>query len=480
MIRMFTRRLAELSLLIAVAMASMGMLTADAEEGGPRQGEVMVSEQVGELVPKTLSLARAIEIAIEHNPQVAAAQQGVRATEGLLTQAKSALLPRLEVTSSRATPVDLPAFSFQSRDSTWETDFSFSQPLYTAGSIQKGVAAAKNYLQGAEGAFRRARQQIAFAVRQSYYGVLTAEEGVKVAQEVLSSAQEHLRIAQLRYQAGVAPRFDALAAEARVARVEQGLIAAKAGRDIAWAALSAVLGVPIPQGVELTTPRPVTPEEVDLDSLRQEALRNRPDLLAGQAETAAAWAQLAIARAARWPTVVAAASYGLRPRTTVSGEWFGMPGTEIVISQSSGTIALVASWSLFNGGQVEGEIYTADAKLKQAEKNVESLQQQMNLEVKRAYLLLEAAKAQVAAAQKEVAQAQEAHRIATLRYEEGVGTSVEILDAEANLEGAKTRLNQAVYGLNLAVAELELAVGRDWAESTGEDVGEEGRQVGSD
>ncbi|MBE9566390.1 MAG: TolC family protein, partial [Proteobacteria bacterium] len=61
--------------------------------------------------------------------------------------------------------------------------------------------------------------------------------------------------------------------------------------------------------------------------------------------------------------------------------------------------------------------------------------------------------------------AQEAHRIATLRYQEGVGTSVEILDAEAALEGAKTRLNGALFGLNLAVAQLDLAGGLDWSES---------------
>jgi outer membrane protein TolC len=257
-----------------------------------------------------------------------------------------------------------------------------------------------------------------------------------------------------------------------VARVEQGLIAAQTNRDIAWAALSTVLGVPLPESVKLTTPRPLTPEQVDLDALRQEARQNRPDLLAAKGQTAAASAQLAIARAARWPMISATASYALREQTMISGDLLGMPGTDIVVSQNSGYIGLVASWSLFNGGQVYGEIQTAQAQMRQAEKNVESLRQQMDLEVKRAYLLLEAAKAQVAAAQKEAAQAREAHRIATLRYQEGVGTSVEILDAEANLEGAKTRLNEAVYGLNLAVAEMELAVGRDWAKSAPEVPGE--------
>jgi outer membrane protein TolC len=220
------------------------------------------------------------------------------------------------------------------------------------------------------------------------------------------------------------------------------------------------MGVPIPPGTQLTTPRPVTWEQADFDALQAEAQANRPDLAAAEGQVAAARAQLAIAKAARQPTVAASIAYSLIPKTTVE---LGEPPTEIVISQNTGTIALSASWSLFNGGQVEGEISQAQAQLRQAEDGVTGLKQQIELDVTSAYTSLSAARAQVAAAQKEVAQAQEAFRVATIRYEEGVGTSVEILSAEADLADAKTRLNQAIFGLNLAVAQLDLALGRDGA-----------------
>jgi outer membrane protein TolC len=274
-----------------------------------------------------------------------------------------------------------------------------------------------------------------------------------------------LRIAGLRYDAGVAPQFDVLAAEARVAQVEQALIAAQANLNISSAALGTVLGVPLPEGVKLSTPRPLEVTKADPEALSAEALEKRPDLLTAKASAAAAWAQLGVAKAARQPTISAVASYSLRPKTVISGDVFGQPGVDFVVSQNSGIIALVASWSLFNGGQVAGQILTAEGQLGQAQKNVETAQLQVALDVKSAYLLLEAGKAQVSAAHKEVEQATEAHRIATLRYQEGVGTSVEILDAEATLQGARTRLNAAIYDLNLALAKLDLAVGRDWAPS---------------
>lgn len=447
--RMGSRLLAVLLVSGAVAVLAVAAGAQEAAPGSAGQE------------PGTLSLEQAIRTALVNNPQVGVAEQGIWARRGQLTQAQGLLMPRLDLATRRVTPVDLPAFSFQSSDTTLETELSASVPLYTAGSLQQGAAAARSLLRASEGVYERARQQIAFAVRQTYYGVLTAEEAVKVAQDVLNSAQEHLRVARLRYEEGVAPQYDVLAAEARVARVEQELISARSARDIAWASLGAVMGAPVPSGTKLTTPRPVETIEATLEALSQEARANRPDLRVGQSQVAAARAQLAVVRAARYPTVAAAASYTLRQKASIPGTELGLPeGTELVISQSSGYLVLSATWALFNGGQVFGQIRTAEAGVRQAERSLRDLELSVGLEVERAYYSLRAAQAQLLAARKEVEQAAEAHRVAKLRYQEGVGTSVEILDAEANLEGARTRLNQAIYGLNLAVAQVDLAVGR--------------------
>lgn len=464
------RRGFELATLVAVGLATfvagvLAMTLACAPAlAEPPQAEVTEAVRI---VPSVLTLEEAIEIALQYNPQVGAAAQGILASEGVVMQATSLAMPRLNVETTRSTPVDLPDFSFQSTDSSWATSITISQPLFTGGSVGRAIAAARGYLRGSRGGHRRTQQAIAFAVRQSYYLVLTTEQGVRVAEEVMASAREHVRVAQLRFQAGVAPQYDVLAAEAREARVEQGLISAGVERDIAWAALSAVLGVRVPEETELVTPPAVeatATTATDLATLIQAAVAQRGDVLAARAQVAAAEALVGVARARRKPTISAIASYTLREKTTISGDDFGSPGADIVVAQNSGFLALSASWSLFNGGEVTGEIQTAEAERSRAQRQVESLEHQVELEVRSSYLLVAAAHAQVGAAQKEAAQAQEAHRIATLRYQEGVGTSVEILDAEAALEGAKTRLNEARFGLNLAVAQLDLAVGQDWSE----------------
>ncbi len=418
-------------------------------------------EGVTDVVPPTLSVEKAIELAIEYNPDVAASAQGVVVADAQVIQAISRLMPRVTVEANRVTPVDLPEFSFQSSEPAWETTVGFSQPLYTGGGLRAGVRAARDLLRGSEGAYRRTRQEIAFGVRGYYYAVLSAEEQVRVARQAVESAEETLRVSRLRYEAGVAPEFDVLSAEARVARAEQGLISAEVLRDTAWASLSTAIGVPIPAGTELSTPRPAVAEEIPPESLRAEALAERPDLLAAQAAVGAARGFVAVAQAGRYPFIGASLQYTLREDVVIAGDVIGSPGTDIVVSQDSGFISLSIGWSLFTGGQVEGEVREAKARLRQAEDAVVSLRHQVELDVRSADLALAAARAQVKAGDKEVTQQEEAYRIATIRYQEGVGTSVELLTAETDLEDARTRRNRAAFDLALAIAQLDLALGRD-------------------
>jgi outer membrane protein len=409
-------------------------------------------------VPHELTIRDAIAIALRNNPTVAIAQQDVRAAAGGVMQAASALMPHAQADVQRTTPVDLPPFSFQARGSTWQTTFTVSWLLYSWGAARNGYRAARSLTAAAEQTYTRTDEQIAYNVRQNYYAVLTARAGVDVQQEVLNSAQENLRVARLRYEAGVAPQYDVLAAEARVASVQQELVAAQGRLDVAWAALAQVLGVPIPPGTVVATPPAATPAGTDLPTLLETAFAQRADLQAAEFQMYAAERRLAATRVGALPTVSSVVSYTFLPSTSID---LGIPGAPpVVVSQNSGFIALAISWPMFTAGLVEGETETARARYQQAQENVQSVRNQIDFGVRSAYFLVQSAQAQITAGEKEVTQATEALRIANLRYREGVGTSVEVLQAEVSLQDARTRLNEAVFTLNLAVAGLDLAVGR--------------------
>ena len=410
---------------------------------------------------KALTLEEAVAIALRNNPAVEIANQEIKANLGVVLQAESRAYPRLEVSTTRTTPVDQPEFSFQSQGTSWATDFSLTQPLWTWGAVAKGVKAAEELLSSSRKLYVRAQDQVAFAARQAYFGVLTAQEAVKVQYEVLAAAKEQQRIAGLRHEAGVAPKYDVLAAEARVARVEQQVATAAGALSITWANLSRVLGVPLADDTTLSSAQPATAEPPSLAELVAEAQANRPDVLATRALVAANEAGLAVARTGNLPSIGGVISYSLRPKTTISLD----TETEVTISQNSGYIALAANWSLFNGGEVFGEVTAAEARLEQSRQGLRQLGLQVESEVKNAYYVIETTRAQVTAAQKEVEQAQEAKRIADLRYQEGVSTSVEVLDAQTQLGDAKNRLIAATSNLSIALAELDLAAGRSLAQA---------------
>jgi outer membrane protein TolC len=450
---MFRRRIAAL-LLAAAAAVTMHVPARAAETPAPTPPATTAAAPA-----PTLSMEEAVATAIRSNPTVAIADQEVVASRGQAEQATAAVLPRVSATIARTTRIsESDTAGTQTTGSRWSTNGSITQPLYTWGALSKGLRAARQVVRSSESSAIRAQEEVAYLARQAYYRVLTSQESVRVQQDVLAAAQEHLRVAQLRYDAGIAPQYDVLAAEARVARVQQVLASAQGGLSISWAGLSRVMAAEVPMDTVLTSPRPATVQEVDLPALIGEATQNRADVQAARAQVSVGEARTAIARTGNLPKLAAVASYSFAPSTVLAGA--GPGGSDILVSQSGGAVVLAATWDLFTGGSVHGATAAAKAGTEQARQEVRARQQQAEEEVRNAYYGITTAQAQVTAAGKEVTQAQEAYRIAQVRYQEGVSTSVEVLDAQTNLGDARNNLNNAIFALNLAVAQLDLAVGR--------------------
>jgi len=445
---MVVRRFAALILVVAVAWLGGAVLAGEAAATAPTPEKAPAG--------KALTLEDAIGLALRNNPSVEIANQQIKENVGVVTQATSAAFPKVNVTTTRTTPVNQPAFSFQGQGISWETSFSLTQILYSWGAVGKVMEAARELLDSSRGVYVRTQDQVAFATRQVYYGVLSAQEGVKVQYEILAAAQEQQRIARLRQEAGIAPLYDVLSAEARVARVQQQVATAEGSLNIAWANLSRTLGCEVATDTVLTSTRLETAKEAILPELVRSAQANRPDVKAAEALVTANEARLAAVRVGKRPALSGIISYSLLPQATVSID----SGTEITVSQNSGFVALAANWDLYDGGFVFGQTVSAEARLEQSRQALRQLQLEVESQVKNSYYAIETTKAQIIAAQKEVEQATEAKRIADVRYREGVSTSVEVLDAQQTLGDAKNRLNLAIFNFNVALAELDLAAGR--------------------
>jgi outer membrane protein TolC len=436
-----------LMLVLAICGVAMGALTqrpAMSDEAPPGAAPA----------PEPLSLEQAVTTALTLSPLLYQAEQQLLAARDGVTQARAAgsVTAEIGVTHTRISEVS----AFTSKDNTNGT-VTVAKPLYTGGRIPAATRQARAGADATQAELQRARQTVTYDVKRAYYGALVAADFVAVAEGALASAREHLRVAQAGQDAGVAPRFDVLRAKARVAQSEQALIEARNGLNLARAALSNVMGVGQDREFALTTPlaEPTDTADLDLAALTSRAQEARPEVHQTQALIEAAGAGVSLARSAKHPTLGVAWVYSRVLETSA-------------FQVSNWTLALTAGLNIFDGRQTSAAVSRARHERERARGLLEQVRQGIALQVRQAYLDLDSARERIAAATTGVTEAEEAHRVAGLRYQAGVGISVEVIDAEVAVASAGNDYARAVYDYNVAAAQLEYAVGASAAAAPAE------------
>lgn len=410
-----------------------------------------------------LTLEQAVATGLALNPRVREADANLRAAQATVTRAEAArsVTADVQVTNTHVSnvpelffPVPAPPPQFLTFEKIEVTraqqttgTVTIAQPLYTGGQIPAAIRQTRAGESASSQQLRRTVQSVANDVKQAYYAVLLGADLVRVAQEALDAAREHLRVAQAHFDAGTAPRFDVLRAETRVAQSEQQLIQARNGLDLARAALDNTMGVPQGREYDLTTSfaAPGAPAP-PLEELLEQADAARSEIGQVRAQVAASGAAADLARSERHPTLGIAAIYNRVLDATA-------------FQVSNWTFALQAQLTIFNGEQTSAAVAQARRQQDSARALLEQVRQGIALEVRQAFLNISSARERIAAAAKGVEQAEEAYRIAIVRYNAGVSISVEVIDAQVALSAARTDYSRAVYDHNVALAQLEYAVG---------------------
>jgi outer membrane protein TolC len=318
-------------------------------------------------------------------------------------------------------------------------------PLYTGGRLEAQVALAEANVRGARAALERTKQQLVFQVHQAYLQLLLARENEAASRRAVAAAEESLRVARARLAAGAAAPFDVLQAEVSLATAQQGLARAQAQVGTAQAALAALVSLPLDTVLEPTDALQPRPVEGALEEWIQRALRQRPELEELRARAQAARASIDLARSGGKPNVALAAQYDW------SGPWSNLA--------DSWSVTLAVTLSLHDGGITLQRVREAELRLEQLAALESQTRQRVELEVRQAWWNLQQATPELVAAQRAVEQAREALRIARVRFEAGVGTSLELVSAQAQLAQAEVGLAAARFSQNLARLQLLLAAG---------------------
>lgn len=330
-----------------------------------------------------------------------------------------------------------------------------TMPIYTGGQLEGAIKAADLAMNANELGLELCKQQVKAATMSAYYQALQAKNQIKVAQDSVNTLTEHLKNVNAQYTVGTVAKSDVLGTQVQMANAEQNLINANNSYDVAIASLNNVMGLPTDTELNLTDSLDYNVYEIPLEECTAYARSNRPDVLIADYQVAIAEAGVQQAKAGYMPKVSAQAS-----KSWAGEDPFGSDETDGRYGQNNNwTAGVVLSWDIWDNNVTQSKVNQSKAAVAKAEAAAENTRQSGDLEVRTAYLNLKAAEKSINTTQVAVDKAQEDYKIAQVRYAAGVGTNLDVMDAEEKLAQAQTNYYTALYNYNSSKAALDKAMG---------------------
>ncbi|MBV9852440.1 MAG: TolC family protein [Armatimonadetes bacterium] len=294
----------------------------------------------------------------------------------------------------------------------------------------------------------RVSNEIALTAKDDFFNVLRDQAQVTVDQQQVAAATENLRITQAKFSAGASPQFDVLTAQVTLSNDQQALSSARNSLNLALANLNNLLGLDPGTPLNLTQP-PLPPldQPVDLAGSTGIALRQRPELRQADNNIRIAQRLVRLAGDTLLPTLGLSANADYAGNVTT-----GTPHDTYSVSAQ-------LTVPLYDGGYTRSQVRSARVDLQTQLTTRDQLQQNVTLEVRQAYLNIQDAQTRASSATVATQQAAEAARIAGVRYQNGLGTIYDLINAQVQLATAQINELNAQYDYQTALAQLVRAVG---------------------
>jgi outer membrane factor, OMF family len=425
-------------------------------------------QEVDTTVRQPITLNQAIELALRNNKDFQAARIALEKSEANLTSARAALFPSLStefdfsrdnsagtelqnaLTTQNAANSPVPITPNLQPESTTNAagTVQLTYNIFTGGERSAQIEKAEKQLRSSRLQVEVTSEQTRFSATDSYYALQGTDAQVAIAQASVEDASQSLRDARLLEQAGLGTRFDVLRAEGDLATANEALTRAISDQRTARRRLVQVLGVG--QKVELTAADPITEAgdwTIPLDKSIVQAYKNRAELEQQLLQVDIYEQDRFIALSAIQPKVDFLANYNYQNNFNNS--------VGLVDGYS---FAARVRWTFFDGGRAFAEARKADRDMDTAQTEFGKQRDQIRFDVEESYYTLTSTKENISSTRTNVTRFEEALRLARLRFQAGVGTQTDVINAQRDLANARGRYLQAIIGYNQALNKLQRAV----------------------
>jgi outer membrane protein TolC len=399
------------------------------------------------VVGRALSVDEAVAIALEAQPAIQARLSEYAAARLRVDQALAPLLPQVSaawtVARGQSSVLGTGAPVTRTFDDTTFVRASLSQLIFDFGKTFATTEAVRKRAEVALEDVEFQRQLITLSVKEAFTNINFSQRLIRVNEQALQRAELNLRSARGFFDVGTRPRSDVTRAEVDVANARVDLIRARNAERFARVALNTAMGLSPDTPTQVQDNLVYQPTPLERERLVRDAIGARPE--SRQARLRAEEAEALLRRSERdfLPDVLAGGFYGAS-RSDFDEVW---------------EINLTLQWSLFDGGNRIARRREARSLLDAAQASIRAVELDIARQVEQAAIAVQEADERIQAAQVAVVSAVENFRLAQGRFDAGVGTILELTDAQLALTQAQSSEAQALADYRIELARLQRALG---------------------
>jgi outer membrane protein len=398
----------------------------------------------------TLTLERAVAIAIEHQPSLRGSEAGIRSAQGGYRQALAGFLPSVGFSASDTrtggTVLVNPSFPPTQRTyNSYSAALQGNLTIWDFGKTSGRVSQTGSLYDAANGDYASALEILAVNTEVAYLAFLQTRRVVAVNEEALATTSHHLVQARAFYSTGRRPQLDVTKAEVDSLNAEVTLIQSRNAFRVAKLQLENTMGIHPANEYAVVDSFTLPATFTTLQEARSTAARNRPELVASQARLEAGRAGVTAAWGQHLPTIAAFGGY--------TWSAFDFP----LFSRWNAGVSFTLP--IFQGFALDAGVELAEANRDIAQSNLDVLTESVMLEVEQQWLAIREAAERAVATAKLVQQSQENLNLVERQYAAGVATPLDESDARLTLSTSKITDIQAQYDYRTAQIRLRRAMG---------------------
>ncbi len=395
---------------------------------------------------KTLSLQECIDIAMKKNPDVLASKATVEKNFFKIGEARSDYFPKIDLSLGyQRTYQENKTHEEYSKQ--YSGQISLTQSLYDFGKTSKQVQVQKELYKSTQWQDKDTVLQIIYNVKEAYFSVLKAKKQKETALEILRQSKRHLDIAKGFYEVGLKPKIEVTKAEVELSNAQLNLITAEKQLSQALLNLKVAMGVVDMPDFDIGQEEYAV-RKLDEKELLNLAIERNPQLQAIKFSKQASIFTEELLKKEYMPKFTGSASYGyFNEDFPLNNKW---------------TLFLQMSLPLFSGWSTTYKLKQAKADTAYYSYREDSMRQQITSQIKNLFVQLKEASQKIETLKIALKQAKENLDLAMGRYEVGIGSSIEVVDAIVLYEQTNTQYWQAIYDYNVTYAQIQKTVG--WAE----------------